>query len=530
VSIDVLPLEVWAGWVERACRVNEYAAPDRPDAGGARAGTPAGEDSPGTDFNRRGTWEETGLFAAGWTWARRAGEDRGLVCRPEKDHGVSGSVGMVTSAKNGWPLFWCWSTSAPEFVPEQPYTRFAVYAVVNHRGDFAAAARDLAARGYGRPSADPVPVFGEVAAPAGGGDLPPARIFRWMSELHARPENDKWLWHGFVSRGGVTLLNALWKAGKSTLLSHLIRAFDDRADEFLGRAIVPSRVLYVSEEHEDLWAERRDDLLIGDHVGMVTREHLPFRGRSNPAEWAALIGNVARAVAEHRFDVVVFDTISKLWPARDENDAGEVENALMPLWNITNTGAGLILVHHNRKSGGKDFTGARGSGGLPAFAETIVEFARSSDESKDCKRVLTSGGRYRETPDKWLIELTPAGYVAHGDPDDLTPDRKVEIGVAAATNVEDWTARAVRLLSDDPMLAMTQAELVARLEAGDRGKGVRKADLVAWLRDRVSDRTLERIGQGTKSSPYRWYRAGECCSAPQGDGAGTESTGVRESR
>jgi hypothetical protein len=47
---------------------------------------------------------------------------------------------VVSSQKNKWPLFWCWSSSVPEFKPDVPYSRFAVYAILNHRGDFAAAA------------------------------------------------------------------------------------------------------------------------------------------------------------------------------------------------------------------------------------------------------------------------------------------------------------------------------------------------------------------------------------------------------
>src|SRR5262245_33402532 len=31
-----------------------------------------------------------------------------------------------------------------------------------------------------------------------------------------------WLWHGYLARGGVTLLTSQWKAGKTTLLSVLL--------------------------------------------------------------------------------------------------------------------------------------------------------------------------------------------------------------------------------------------------------------------------------------------------------------------
>jgi hypothetical protein len=518
----VIPMDVWAGWLERAVNCNEHA-PTAREAHRPRVGNPAGEDAPGVDFNRRGSWDEAGLFEAGWRWERQSGNDAGLIRRPGKDAGVSASIGMVTSKENGWPLFWCWTTNAPEFVSEQAYTRFGVYATLRHAGDYSAAAKELAARGYGSRMPDVGEAYiGQTEAPAGSNPAADGRIFRWMSELTHRPENDKWLWHGFVSRGGVTLLNALWKAGKSTLLSHLIRAFDGRGDQFLGREIVPSRVLYISEEHQDIWAERRDELNIGDHVGMVTREFLPFRGRSSPAQWVQLIADTIKAVEQYRFDVVVLDTLSKMWPVREENDAGQVEDALMPLWGITNTGAALVLVHHNRKSGGKDFTGARGSGGLPAFAETIVEFSPNSDDRKDCKRLLNSGGRYRETPTKWLIELTPAGYVAHGDPDEMTPDQKAFIGVGDQQNAGDWKRRVLGMLPDTSGEAMTADDIQIKLTADSRDEGVRRRDLLDWLAIRVDDGEILRLGRGSKGSPYRWYKPGDSVPPP-GDELGTES-------
>jgi hypothetical protein len=408
----------------------------------------------------------------------------------------------VTSRENGWPLFWCWSTSVPEFVAEQPYSRFAVFATLRHGGDYKAAARDLAGRGYGSP---PVAVDiilpgrqslnGTAPAPEGHEPvLEPDRIFRWMSELKFREQNDKWLLDGYISRGGVTMLSALWKAGKSTLLSHLIRAFDGRAGEFIGREITPARVLYVSEEHEELWAERRDELGIGDHVGIVCR---PFKGRPSPAEWAAFLGEIVRAVSEHRFDVVIFDTISKLWPVREENDAGQVEDALMPLWSVTGFGTAVVLVHHNRKSDGKEFTGARGSGGLPAFCETLVEFRRVTENQKDHTRILTAAGRYRETPAKLLIELTPSGYVSLGDPDDAEN--------RAAVVLPKWQDNLDGAVPAGP-LCRTVDEVHAALKELAGGSSLRNQDLIAALNARVEGGEYMRMGRGDRWSPFKYCR------------------------
>lgn len=495
----VIPMEVWQGFLQTATEINDWSAPDFPSVGPERAVGPASEDAPGTDFNRRGTWEETGLFDHGWKWVRRASGDRGLLCRPGKSEGVSASAGMVTSVKNGWPLFYPWSTSVADFVPEKPYTRFAVYAILKHGGDFKEAARSLSQSGYGKSMPD---VKVSLSSVLGNFDRPPpppgeteeARIFRWMSELKFRPENDKWLWHGYLSRGGITLLSALWKAGKSTMLSYLVRGFDGRTTEFCGREIVPSRVLYVSEEHEELWAERRDSLNIGDHVGMVSR---PFKGRPSPGEWVAFIGNLIAAVEKHRFDVVVVDTLSKLWPVREENDAGQVEEALMPLWQLTNTGVGLMLVHHTRKSEGTQFTSARGSGGLSAFCETLMEFRREDDkDTKNFNRILTAQGRYRETPVKWKIELTTAGYVSHGDPDDI----------ASTADLGPTWQQVLGNIMPLKQPGLTIDELMEKL-ISVRGKGVRRQDLLAEIGEKFMGGEYMRHGDGTKANPFLYCRA-----------------------
>lgn len=63
-------------------------------------------DSPGSDFNRRGRLEETGIFESGWKWASGGG-----LTRPGKDSGISATFGMCTSIENRWPLFHCFTTN-----------------------------------------------------------------------------------------------------------------------------------------------------------------------------------------------------------------------------------------------------------------------------------------------------------------------------------------------------------------------------------------------------------------------------------
>src|SRR5262245_38608356 len=143
-------------------------------------------------------------------------------------------------------------------------------------------------------------------------------------------EGARWLWQGMLGRGAVTMLSALWKSGKTTLLVHLLRALE-AGGEFCGLDVQAGRILYVTEESESLWAERRDRMGLRDHIEFLVR---PFGAKSAWADWREFIGYLTRLCQERGFDLIVLDTISKLWPVRDENDASQVEGALMPLHQL----------------------------------------------------------------------------------------------------------------------------------------------------------------------------------------------------
>jgi len=106
----------------------------------------SGDLRPGDDYNNRTTWEEI-LEPHGWTRLSQRG-DRGeiLWVRPGKEarDGHSASTGYA----NDEDRLFVWSSST-EFNTETPYTKFAAYALLEHRNDYAAASRELRKRGYG---------------------------------------------------------------------------------------------------------------------------------------------------------------------------------------------------------------------------------------------------------------------------------------------------------------------------------------------------------------------------------------------
>lgn len=112
---------------------------------------------PGNDFNARGDWHDDVLLPAGWQYCGVAGDSEGkpqeFWRRPGKDRGNS-AVLHSTAGRGG--LFVCFSTSTP-FETEEGYSKFRTYTLLHHDGDFAAAARELRRRGYGKAKKSPPP-------------------------------------------------------------------------------------------------------------------------------------------------------------------------------------------------------------------------------------------------------------------------------------------------------------------------------------------------------------------------------------
>ena len=98
---------------------------------------------PGDDFNRRG--DVRGLLVRhGWQLVRGGGANE-YWRRPGREQGWSATL------KDG--VFYVFSSNAAPFEPGHAYAPFAVYALLEHHGNFAAAAAELRQQGFGDDSA-----------------------------------------------------------------------------------------------------------------------------------------------------------------------------------------------------------------------------------------------------------------------------------------------------------------------------------------------------------------------------------------
>jgi len=311
-------------------------------------------------------------------------------------------------------------------------------------------------------------------------------------------------WAGYLALGFILLLSGLWKGGKSTLIGHLLRAMGSGGN--IAGDVKPGRALIVSEEAGGLWARRRDDLGLGDHCEFLCR---PFKTRPARGAWESFVDYLAGLVIERRFNVVVLDTIAGLLPIDNENDAAQVQTALLPLHRITEAGAAVRLVHHPKKGDAGEGQAARGSGALPGFVDVILELRRYAPaDREDRRRTLTAYSRFDETPPEVVIELTGDGYrLVGGKADAKRTDRMDAIGELLPGTAPGLTAEEI-------------------LKAWPDGDGIPKSGIRTLRGDLKAGADSGRwivSGRGSKGDPLRYWVCDSIPASPHPIGAGMES-------
>lgn len=134
-SIPAVTPEEWASLCSVARALDEMPTPLRPPR--REHTTPYDGESIVEEFNARATWPEI-LERHGWTHWRTIGANQHW-CRPGKRNSTSATVNG-----DGDGVLYVFSSSTM-FEPERAYSKFAAYAILNHDGDFSAAARTIRA-------------------------------------------------------------------------------------------------------------------------------------------------------------------------------------------------------------------------------------------------------------------------------------------------------------------------------------------------------------------------------------------------
>lgn len=272
-----------------------------------------------------------------------------------------------------------------------------------------------------------------------------------------------WLWEGYIAKGELTLCSALPKVGKSTLVAHLLKCFQT-TDSLAGQPVTKSKVLVISEESKSLWARKREDMELEGDIWVIPQ---PFKEKPSYKLWVQLIKNSAKFCQENSIDLVVIDTITSFWNVKDEGNAPEVQEALLPLINFTDTGAAVLIVHHHRKSGGDEGVASRGSTAFGSAVSIILEVTRKEKENpNNNQRVLKTYSRFEESPAKIVIELVG--------------DKYETLGTSAEVSKQARLDRILTILPDVPK-GMTSQDVLENWDIEELGKKPSRSSIVRYL-------------------------------------------------
>jgi hypothetical protein len=206
-----------------------------------------------------------------------------------------------------------------------------------------------------------------------------------IGQLYEDKTEVEWLVEGLLTKGGVSLMSADPKAGKSTLVRQLMRDVL-RGSLFLNRRCKQGQVYYFAIEEQiqvinasfkRLGVTAEDDLFV--HVGDPLTEN-GFK-------------DFKELIVSQRPALAVIDTLFDLLEVESENNYKEVKRGLRAIRQIAReSGTHILLVHHSSKQMKDDKRrGNRailGSQAIAGGVDTVIIL-----EVDSTSRYITTSGR-----------------------------------------------------------------------------------------------------------------------------------------
>ena len=208
------------------------------------------------------------------------------------------------------------------------------------------------------------------------------------------PETE-WLLEGILPAGGLSLLVAKPKVGKTTLAFNLGLAVAGGRD-FLARKTKQSPVVYLALE------EKRSEIRKKLKALGETPEGMSFHFGSAPEK---AIQEVRNLIKETMASLLIVDVLQKFCRIKDLNDYAQVTNTLEPLMAMAREeNCHILLTHHAGKADRQDGDDILGSTALLGGVDTLVQIKK-----RDKRRTFFTIQRYGEDIPETVIELKADG-------------------------------------------------------------------------------------------------------------------------
>jgi hypothetical protein len=307
--------------------------------------------------------------------------------------------------------------------------------------------------------------------------------FRTGSEIAAKTSPAvPWLVKPWVATGAITEADGKAKvAGKTTWVTYLAGAVLDGA-EFMGEKTTKTSAVYLTEQNPTSFRatmKRADLLNRDDFVALFWAESLGF-------SWPKVVRAAVEECKRRSAKLLVVDTLGQFsgLVGDSENNSGDALRAVQPLQVAAREGLAVIIVRHERKSGGSLGDSGRGSSAYAGAVDILLSIRRPEGNHKRNVRLIQAVSRFDETPPELLIELTDDGYRSLGEPGEAAKQQSARevLDILPTTK-----AKAFDIKTLVKKTTKTRAELQRLLDA------LLKKGLV------------EKIGKGSKGDPFRFF-------------------------
>lgn len=429
-------------------------------------------DRPGDIFNDRYDWRDI-LEPHGWRYIYKKGDTR-YWRRPGKDIGISASTNH-----SGRDTLMVFSTSTTFDSVPASYTKFAAYAVLNHKGDFQAASKDLWAQGFrsgGSQTEAPRlsattervdPVTGEIVTATIDG-----RVDLWPFISGGVPEPE-WLVDGVLLPGMVETFHGEPGCGKTIITLGFTRD--------LVRA--GKNVLFIDEESGPQMTASRLALMGLSEEEAARIHYYPFAGLTLD-DSDALLATVLQVAPT----MVIFDSMADVLTAShlSEDASTDVTNWMV---NVAVRIARsivqptVVILDHNTKDG-LNTKYARGSGAKKAKADiSFYVEKRAEFDASTLGRValLRTKNRVGFVPEK--VEYVVGGRDGELVVEPYNPQRHGVSSLSAGAET------LLEILRDRQGMALQNQELQGLMGCGHDA-------VVQRAKELMSAGLIERVGSG----------------------------------
>ena len=297
------------------------------------------------------------------------------------------------------------------------------------------------------------------------------------------PTEVPWIVPPWVASGAITELDGKPKlGGKTTFATHMVHAALDES-LFLGKPTTRTGAVYLSEQAPVSFRAAMD------RASLLGRRDIAvlFWPDTIGIPWPSVANAAVEECRRRHAKLLVVDTLAQFagLAGDSENNAGDALKALRPLQQAADEGIAVVIVRHERKSGGAVGDSGRGSSAFAGAVDIIMSVRRPEGNQPRNVRLIQTLSRFDATDDL-LVELTDDGYHALGAP-----------GEAAKELAE------AEVLSAIPKSRKDAATIEDLVDAA----GKKRAHLQRLLDALLKDEKISRLGKGRKGDPHRYFRS-----------------------